>query len=85
MAYQATFQRYEAKYLLTALEKEQILKKCPRTCVWTLMGEPPFGISTSIQILTGLSGVPWKSLYIRKNCACAAIRPLVLKTPCLWS
>ena len=27
MAYQATFQRYEAKYLLTALEKEQILKK----------------------------------------------------------
>lgn len=27
MAYQATFQRYETKYLLTALEKEQILKK----------------------------------------------------------
>ena len=47
MAFQAVFQRYELKYLLTLEQKEKVLKGIKRN-----MAEPPYSTFIMIQIPT---------------------------------
>ena len=53
MAYQATFKRYELKYLLTRQEKQNVLKSMAEHMKRMIMGEQLFEIFISIQTHTG--------------------------------
>ena len=53
MAYQATFKRYELKYLLTRQEKQNVLKSMAEHMKLDDMGEQLSEIFISIQTHTG--------------------------------
>ena len=53
MAYQATFKRYELKYLLTRQEKQNVLKSMAEHMKLDDYGRQPYEIFISIQTHTG--------------------------------
>ena len=65
MAIQTVFKRYELKYMLTPEQKEKILEAISTYMQLEKYGR--YGISTSIPTITDSSGVPLRSLPIRKK------------------